>query len=260
MPITSFGIVLGGMSLIGVPGTAGFISKWYLILAALESGHGGWWRRSSSARCWPSRTCGASSRWRTFENHKPLSRAADGSARIASPGVRIGCCDDLLRFRDLGDRRLCRQRRGDAARRRDMSGASLILCALALPMLGAMASRWPGQPNLRETVTLATSALLFCAWRRCCRRARRCAPGRAASGAAARTRHCFHAWSRWACCSRSSLRDFGSSTRSTLLVTCAATTKHTRRGSTFSSRLRSKRPSALPSPPTSSRCFSSTRC
>ena len=41
MPITSFGIVLGGMSLIGVPGTAGFISKWYLILAALDSGQ--WW-------------------------------------------------------------------------------------------------------------------------------------------------------------------------------------------------------------------------
>lgn len=41
MPFTSFGIVLGGLSLIGVPGTAGFISKWYLVLAALESG--AWW-------------------------------------------------------------------------------------------------------------------------------------------------------------------------------------------------------------------------
>ena len=41
MPFTSFGIVLGGLSLIGVPGTVGFISKWYLVLAALESGQ--WW-------------------------------------------------------------------------------------------------------------------------------------------------------------------------------------------------------------------------
>ncbi|MEO8132556.1 MAG: monovalent cation/H+ antiporter subunit D family protein [Betaproteobacteria bacterium] len=41
MPLTSFGIVLGGLSLIGVPGTAGFVSKWYLILAALEKGQ--WW-------------------------------------------------------------------------------------------------------------------------------------------------------------------------------------------------------------------------
>lgn len=38
MPLTSFGIVLAGLSLVGVPGTAGFVSKWYLILAALEQG------------------------------------------------------------------------------------------------------------------------------------------------------------------------------------------------------------------------------
>ena len=30
--------VLAGLSLIGVPGTAGFISKWYLITASFESG------------------------------------------------------------------------------------------------------------------------------------------------------------------------------------------------------------------------------
>jgi len=41
MPLTSFGIVLGGMSLIGIPGTAGFISKWYLVVGAIE--HGYWW-------------------------------------------------------------------------------------------------------------------------------------------------------------------------------------------------------------------------
>jgi multicomponent Na+:H+ antiporter subunit D len=41
MPLTSLGLVLSGLSLIGVPGTAGFVSKWYLILAALEKGQ--WW-------------------------------------------------------------------------------------------------------------------------------------------------------------------------------------------------------------------------
>jgi len=41
MPLTSFGIVVGGLSLIGVPGTAGFVSKWYLIIAAMEQGQ--WW-------------------------------------------------------------------------------------------------------------------------------------------------------------------------------------------------------------------------
>jgi len=36
MPWTFGAIVIAGLSLIGVPGTAGFISKWYLVMAALE--------------------------------------------------------------------------------------------------------------------------------------------------------------------------------------------------------------------------------
>ena len=40
MPWTFMAIVLGGLSLIGVPLTVGFISKWYLILASIEQG---WW-------------------------------------------------------------------------------------------------------------------------------------------------------------------------------------------------------------------------
>jgi multicomponent Na+:H+ antiporter subunit D len=40
MPWTSAAIVIGGVSLIGVPGTAGFVSKWLLVQAALEKG---WW-------------------------------------------------------------------------------------------------------------------------------------------------------------------------------------------------------------------------
>ena len=39
MPWTFAAIVIGGLSLIGVPGTAGFISKWYLVLAAIEKQH-----------------------------------------------------------------------------------------------------------------------------------------------------------------------------------------------------------------------------
>lgn len=41
MPMTSLGIVIAGLSLIGVPGTAGFVSKWYLVLGAIEMGR--WW-------------------------------------------------------------------------------------------------------------------------------------------------------------------------------------------------------------------------
>lgn len=39
MPWTSAAIVVGGLSLIGVPGTAGFVSKWVLLNAALEKGY-----------------------------------------------------------------------------------------------------------------------------------------------------------------------------------------------------------------------------
>lgn len=38
MPWTMAAIVIGGLSLIGVPLTVGFISKWYLVLGALEAG------------------------------------------------------------------------------------------------------------------------------------------------------------------------------------------------------------------------------
>jgi multicomponent Na+:H+ antiporter subunit D len=38
MPLTMAAWVVGGLGIIGVPLTAGFISKWYLILAAIESG------------------------------------------------------------------------------------------------------------------------------------------------------------------------------------------------------------------------------
>lgn len=40
MPWTAAAFVAGGFGLIGIPMTAGFISKWYLVLAALEQG---WW-------------------------------------------------------------------------------------------------------------------------------------------------------------------------------------------------------------------------
>jgi len=39
MPWTMAAFVIGGLSLVGVPGTVGFISKWYLVLAAVEAGY-----------------------------------------------------------------------------------------------------------------------------------------------------------------------------------------------------------------------------
>lgn len=39
MPWTMAAFVIAGLSIIGVPLTAGFVSKWYLVLAAIEQGH-----------------------------------------------------------------------------------------------------------------------------------------------------------------------------------------------------------------------------
>ncbi len=41
MPFTGAAVVVAGLSLIGVPGTAGFISKWVLVEAAFDNGL--WW-------------------------------------------------------------------------------------------------------------------------------------------------------------------------------------------------------------------------
>lgn len=41
MPFTMAAFVIAGLGLIGVPGTAGFVSKWYLIQGAAEAEH--WW-------------------------------------------------------------------------------------------------------------------------------------------------------------------------------------------------------------------------
>ena len=40
MPLTFSALLIAGLSLVGVPGTVGFVSKWYLIVAAFEIG---WW-------------------------------------------------------------------------------------------------------------------------------------------------------------------------------------------------------------------------
>ena len=41
MPLIAGGIVVSGLSLVGIPGTVGFISKWNLIFAMLDKGY--WW-------------------------------------------------------------------------------------------------------------------------------------------------------------------------------------------------------------------------
>jgi multicomponent Na+:H+ antiporter subunit D len=38
MPLTCAAVVIGGLGLVGTPGTAGFVTKWYLALGALDKG------------------------------------------------------------------------------------------------------------------------------------------------------------------------------------------------------------------------------
>ena len=40
MPLTMAAFVVAGLAIIGTPGTAGFISKWYLAVGAFQKG---WW-------------------------------------------------------------------------------------------------------------------------------------------------------------------------------------------------------------------------
>jgi len=40
MPVTMAAFTIAGFGLVGTPGTAGFISKWYLAVGALDKG---WW-------------------------------------------------------------------------------------------------------------------------------------------------------------------------------------------------------------------------
>ena len=42
MPITMIGFTVGALSMIGLPPTCGFFSKWYLIGAGIETGHYGY--------------------------------------------------------------------------------------------------------------------------------------------------------------------------------------------------------------------------
>ncbi len=85
MPITSFGIVLGGLGLIGVPGTAGFIGKWYLLLAAVEQEQ--WWLVFAIVA---SSLLAVAYVWRFVETayFRP-SPASDPIAREAPPGLLV---------------------------------------------------------------------------------------------------------------------------------------------------------------------------
>ena len=83
MPWTGAAIVIGGLSLIGVPGTAGFVSKWVLVQAALEKG---WW--PIAALVVASSLLAVIYVWRVIEVLY-LAEPAEGAARREAPLVML---------------------------------------------------------------------------------------------------------------------------------------------------------------------------
>ena len=82
MPLTAFGLVVAGLSLIGVPGTAGFITKWYLVVGAMDRGL--WWLVAVIVA---SSLIAAAYVWRIVEAAYLRPGGEAGVSREAPPGM-----------------------------------------------------------------------------------------------------------------------------------------------------------------------------
>ena len=164
MPLTMFAFTLGGLSLIGVPLTAGFISKWVLVQAALERGN--WF---VAAVILLGSLLAIVYIWRVVEvaYFRPAPEGDAGEiveaplSMLIPTWVLIGASiyfgiDTSL---TLGVAERAAQ---VPAGRRRVNPETAILLSLGIPLAGAVLIALFGrQPNLREGVTLATAALLF---------------------------------------------------------------------------------------------------
>jgi multicomponent Na+:H+ antiporter subunit D len=93
MPVTALGLTVAGLSLVGIPGTAGFITKWYLVAGALERGW--WWLVAAIVA---SSLIAVAYVWRVVECaylRAPALRAAAGEAppaMLAAGGAMVVLC------------------------------------------------------------------------------------------------------------------------------------------------------------------------
>ena len=239
MPWTMAAFVGGGLSLIGVPLTVGFISKWYLVLAALEQG------------CWMLVVAVVASSllavvyiWRIVEvayfQGPARADVKEAPWSLLAPTWILVLANFWLGIDTRATVGLAEQAARTLLGARAVNTATALQLCLLVPALGAAgivaAGRWP---NLRETVTLVTAAALFVL------RARRAGgtPGRRrahrrAGRAAARPPAGAAAPSRSACCSPCWRAGCGSSPPCTRSATCARSASRTRRASTCASRSR----------------------
>ncbi len=86
MPLTMAAFVVGGLSLIGIPFTVGFISKWYLIQAAIEAG---WW--PIAALVVLASMLAVAYVWRVIEvvYFRPAPAAAAGAGEVRDPAPEM---------------------------------------------------------------------------------------------------------------------------------------------------------------------------
>ena len=110
MPLTMAAFVVAGFGLIGTPGTAGFISKWYLVVGALEKG---WWivvflivAGSMIALVYVGRVVEVA--W--FRDPRRQPKGGDPPLSMLLPLLVLAGRDDLFRLRHAGPRRASRPR------------------------------------------------------------------------------------------------------------------------------------------------------
>ena len=125
MPLTMAAFTIAGFGLVGTPGTAGFISKWYLAVGALDKG---WWvlvflivASSLIALVYIGRVLEVA--W-LREPSPAIANAQRPAALHAGAARRAGRCHDLFRHRYRVDRRHRQQGRHSPARRAAMMRAA----------------------------------------------------------------------------------------------------------------------------------------
>ncbi len=177
MPVTGAVLTIAGLALIGVPGTSGFVSKWYLVAGAFEAGKGWLGLMIVASSFLAVSLCRAdhggrlvSSAWSDCRcRHRGLSRAARSACDSGRP-------DGPARHRGVlagGDGEQCRAgaSRG-AAMTTLFSNELLLVLALAVPAAVALLVALVGRrPNLREAVSLPAPCCsprsCSCCWRAC---------------------------------------------------------------------------------------------
>ena len=162
MPFTMAAVVIGGLGLVGVPITSGFVSKWYLVQGAFEAGL---WPvalfvlvGSLIALAYVGRVVEAAYFHPPPPESEPVREAPVGDAAL-DLGDDRGLA--LLRA-PHGSHRRHRGASGGGAAGRPMSHAAQILAALAVPLAGALLiSATARRPALQEAVSVVTAVALF---------------------------------------------------------------------------------------------------